>query len=79
MLSPLVMPGLVPGIHGLLGAGSQDVDGRDKPGQDVEDQSITRLNQIWRSTSFSLRLAIASEGFSPFGQAFAQFMMVWQR
>lgn len=35
--------------------------------------------QIWRSTSFNLRLAIASDGFSPFGQALAQFMMVWQR
>jgi len=29
------MPGLAPGIHVLLGAaGSQDVDGRDKPGHD---------------------------------------------
>ena len=27
------MPGLVPGIHVLLGA-KQDVDGRDKPGHD---------------------------------------------
>jgi hypothetical protein len=29
-----VMPGLVPGIHALLC--DQDVDGRDKPGHDVE-------------------------------------------
>jgi hypothetical protein len=28
-----VMPGLVPGIHALLGL-KQDVDGRDKPGHD---------------------------------------------
>jgi hypothetical protein len=28
------MPGLGPGIHVLFGAGSQDVDGRDKPGHD---------------------------------------------
>jgi hypothetical protein len=29
------MPGLVPGIHAFLGAGTkQDVDGRDKPGHD---------------------------------------------
>jgi hypothetical protein len=29
-----VMPGLVPGIHDLLGRGEKDVDGRDKPGHD---------------------------------------------
>jgi len=29
-----VMPGLVPGIHALLH--DQDVDGRDKPGHDVD-------------------------------------------
>jgi hypothetical protein len=29
-----VMPGLVPGIHAL--AAKKDVDGRDKPGHDVE-------------------------------------------
>jgi hypothetical protein len=28
------MPGLVPGIHDLIGA--KNVDGRDKPGHDVE-------------------------------------------
>ena len=28
------MPGLVPGIHDLLLAVIQDVDGRDKPGHD---------------------------------------------
>ena len=28
-----VMPGLVPGIHALLGC-NKDVDGRDKPGHD---------------------------------------------
>ena len=30
------MPGLVPGIHVLLCYGGKDVDGRDKPGHDVE-------------------------------------------
>jgi hypothetical protein len=30
----LVMPGLVPGIHVLLGYDTKDVDGRDKPGHD---------------------------------------------
>jgi len=29
-----VMPGLVPGIHVLCLASSEDVDGRDKPGHD---------------------------------------------
>ncbi len=29
-----VMPGLVPGIHALLLCGTQDVDGRVKPGHD---------------------------------------------
>jgi hypothetical protein len=37
-----VMPGLVPGIHVLLPARlTKDVDGRDKPGQDVERLSAT--------------------------------------
>jgi hypothetical protein len=31
------MPGLVPGIHDFL-RDKQDVDGRDKPGHDVEGQ-----------------------------------------
>ena len=35
--------------------------------------------QICRSTIFSLSSAIASAGLRPFGQALAQFMMVWQR
>jgi 2-oxoglutarate ferredoxin oxidoreductase subunit beta len=30
------MPGLVPGIHALLGH-EEDVDGRDKPGHDVAE------------------------------------------
>jgi hypothetical protein len=34
LLYPIVMPGLGPGIYVLLRAGSQDVDGRDKPGHD---------------------------------------------
>jgi hypothetical protein len=29
-----VMPGLVPGIHGLLDGRKKDVVGRDKPGHD---------------------------------------------
>ena len=29
-----VMPGFMPGIHDLLFASKQDVDGRDKPGHD---------------------------------------------
>jgi hypothetical protein len=32
------MPGLVPGIHAL--AAKQDVDGRDKPGHDVERYAL---------------------------------------
>jgi hypothetical protein len=30
------MPGLVPGIHVFWRHGKKDVDGRDKPGHDVE-------------------------------------------
>jgi hypothetical protein len=30
------MPGLVPGIHVLMGNDEKDVDGRDKPGHDEE-------------------------------------------
>jgi hypothetical protein len=29
-----VMPGLVPGIHGIMGVADYAVDGRDKPGYD---------------------------------------------
>src|SRR5262245_52948359 len=36
--SPLVMPGLVPGIHALLSRWSKNVDGRDKPGHDARHQ-----------------------------------------
>ena len=39
MFSPLVMPGLGPGIHVCLGAGSEDADGRDKPGHDDAEPS----------------------------------------
>src|SRR4051812_2585113 len=35
-----VMPGLVPGIHAFLLHSPKDVDGRDKPGHDVENGSI---------------------------------------
>src|SRR5689334_16465663 len=38
-----------------------------------------KKNHICRSTSFILSSAMASDGFNPFGQALAQFMMVWQR
>jgi 2-oxoglutarate ferredoxin oxidoreductase subunit beta len=38
------MPGLVPGIHVFLRF-QQDVDGRDKPGHDVESVSI--FNKSW--------------------------------
>jgi hypothetical protein len=31
---PLVMPGLVPGIHANTAPGRKDVDGQDKPGHD---------------------------------------------
>ena len=53
----------------------QDVDARDEPGHD----DLIKVYQICRSTSFSFSSAIASDGLRPFGQALAQFMMVWQR
>jgi hypothetical protein len=34
------MPGLVPGIHGLLFS-SKDVDGRDEPGHDEADSILS--------------------------------------
>ncbi len=37
MLTFVVMPGLVPGIHVFLFEVLQDVDGRDKPGHDAEE------------------------------------------
>src|SRR6266849_1090657 len=48
-VAELVMPGLVPGIHVL--AAKQGVDGRDKPGNDVE--SYVNLALIWRLTDFA--------------------------
>jgi hypothetical protein len=47
------MPGLVPGIHVLLGRGAKDVDGRDKPGHDGRNgtwrskQRIVQLLPFW--------------------------------
>jgi len=38
------MPGLGPGIHVLLCAGSQDVDGRDKPGHDDAEANGSALD-----------------------------------
>lgn len=35
--------------------------------------------QTWRVTIIFLTSAIALAGFSPLGQALAQFMIVWQR
>jgi hypothetical protein len=34
LISKLVMPGLVPGIHVFIHLSRKDVDGRDKPGHD---------------------------------------------
>ena len=52
LLSPLVMPGLGPGIHVLLCAGSQDVDGRDKPGHD-DAEAAAPLDWLVISTGAS--------------------------
>jgi hypothetical protein len=35
------MPGLVPGIHVLPGRGTEDVDGRVKPGHDGRENTTT--------------------------------------
>jgi hypothetical protein len=48
------------------------------PGHDGKT-GLSAKDQICRSTIFSLSSAIASEGLRPFGHAFTQFMMVWQR
>ncbi len=46
----LVMPGLVPGIHGS-GAAETIVDGRDKPGHDdVEASGRNRSNEMCESS-----------------------------
>ena len=37
------------------------------------------VRQTVRSTIIFLMFAMASAGFRPLGQVFAQFMMVWQR
>jgi hypothetical protein len=41
------MPGLVPGIHVFL-AILQDVDGRDKPGQDERSVFASLKRQLWQ-------------------------------
>lgn len=46
---------------------------------DAPLQNRTEKNQAWRCSIMFLISAIALAGFSPFGQARAQFMMVWQR
>ena len=40
---------------------------------------LARCRHTFRSTISFLISAIALAGLRPFGQAFAQFMMVWQR
>ncbi len=37
------------------------------------------IDQNWRAIIMFLIFEIALAGFSPFGQAFEQFMIVWQR
>jgi hypothetical protein len=37
------MPDLVPGIHVFLCSGDKDVDGRDKPGHDVDRSIIMKV------------------------------------
>ena len=48
------------------------------PGRDPGKRRNDR-NQARRASINCLMLAIASAGFSPFGQVRVQFMMVWQR
>jgi hypothetical protein len=38
-MTEAVMPGFMPGIHVLLAARQEDVDGRDKPGHD-DDRDV---------------------------------------
>jgi hypothetical protein len=40
------MPGFMPGIHVLLCKLKKDVDGRDKPGHDVERMSIAAMVSV---------------------------------
>ena len=51
------MPGLVPGIHVLRAAGKV-VDGRDKPGQDVEERPVRILERPYA-------IALPNEGRGP--------------
>ncbi len=54
----------------LAGAGARG------PGADFRGP---RPGQSTRSASIFLTSAMARAGFSPLGQTWAQFMMVWQR
>ncbi|YBW38027.1 hypothetical protein ACMYR2_0519 [Nitrobacter sp. TKz-YC01] len=47
----VVMPGLVPGIHVFVRDSKQDVDGRDKPGHDGNEQLPCEIVYINRSIS----------------------------
>jgi hypothetical protein len=53
------MPGLVPGIHDLVGRNKEDVDGRDKPGHD--ECNFAHEDHI----AFALRSAAMSFGLKP--------------
>jgi hypothetical protein len=44
-----------------------------------DNSAVTSRVHTRRSTIIFLISAMALAGLSPFGQAFAQFMMVWQR
>ena len=48
-------------------------------GNEIPKADSRGWRQICRSTIICLIWLIALAGFSPFGQAFAQFMIVWQR
>ena len=89
------MPGPVPGIHividakkGVDGRVKPGHDGMHASPRSLSSGAHSRdplaprndeRHQIWRSTIISLSSAMASEGLRLFGQALAQFMMVWQR
>jgi hypothetical protein len=66
-------------IPAKAGISGQNVSARHHETPACAGVTRCRARQTARSSSIFLVSAIALAGFKPFGQALAQFMIVWQR
>ena len=77
---------MVTGMRCCADAGSDNAPDNEKRGQQMDEDAPeppklgqARRYHTFRSTIIFLISAMALAGLRPFGQALAQFMMVWQR